>query len=646
MRGGEIVRRGGESIRGEWKHESEGENGNMRGGEIMRRGGESMRGRKNMGAELSVALHPPPKIISKLRFPPERQAPFAWSHRGIDDFTQSGTLDTVRDRTLHPGLTAPEFASPSAPTKSDQPDFLPEKEEDFHFLWEHLHFERDGLTTDAGHSVRVLHPGVHNHNQGPDFLNAKIEIDGLEFHGHVELHLKSAEWYQHGHQDDPNYNNVILHVVLAKGKKAARRQDGTLVPELNLSQKIDYKVLSNIRDLRSNPGDAACQAWLGSANHALPPDMATRLGVERIRRKADLMLARMDDLTGDWEQVVWEEIAATLGGPVNGSSFRQLARALPWKIVRKYISADEGPSHRQTHDSSNAYRSGWMAAEKVLPYGKAHFETDLSFNRESFDVRQEIQELRPVSEAPEAEPYDRLELEALFFGMAGMIQDAPAQREPWPLRLRLEWAYLSQKHHLHPIQAPFLFHRMRPGSFPTVRLSQLVSLLNQFSDLADLLNPDSWPTFRNSRIEAGRYWKNHLKFGQRRRARPRRLGQSFKDLVIVNTLAPLAVLYARFHGDAGQDQDSICGASSEDAGVIYGSLESMPPEDNKILRKFKSYGEKPGNALEAQGLLELHKMYCAQSRCLDCRFGRQIVAGKETGNGCATEKQSFAGAVL
>jgi hypothetical protein len=506
----------------------------------------------------------------------------------------------------------------------DGPLRLPECEDDFHFLWEHLHFDRDQLVTNDGHPVRVLHPGIHNQNQGPDFLDARIEIDGLEFHGHVELHIRSDEWYQHGHQSDQNYNNVILHVVLEHGKKPAKRQDGTDIPEVNLGTRIDQQILSNIHALRIQSGDFPCQAWLSDPAIQLPETMADQLGRERVRRKAALMQDRMDILTGDWEQVIWEEIARIMGGPVNGESFRHLARELPWKIVRKYVSPGRDDQYSAPGQVSGIRERTMMAAEKGAPYGKQFYESASPADA----IRSS------PSDGAGNEVFDRLALEALLFGMAGMLEEIPEQREPWPLRLRLEWAYLAQKHQLRPIRSRFMFHRMRPGAFPTIRLSQLAHLAHSFPDMASLLDPSHWSRFRSSTIEASRYWKNHLRFGEIRRKRPRKMGQNFKDLIVINTLAPLSMLYAGFHGQSD--------AVSEKAGgekhlvppgntLILEALRSFPPEDNRILRRFKTCGEKPTNALQAQGLLELHKMYCVQSRCLECRFGQQIAAGKKSG---------------
>ena len=64
-----------------------------------------------------------------------------------------------------------------------------------------------------GVSLRVLSPGRWNRMTGPDFRNAKLELNGTVLRGDVEVHGKTSDWIAHGHGGDPAYDNVILHVV-------------------------------------------------------------------------------------------------------------------------------------------------------------------------------------------------------------------------------------------------------------------------------------------------------------------------------------------------------------------------------------------------------------------------------------------------
>ena len=87
------------------------------------------------------------------------------------------------------------------------------KEEFLHYVWKNKLYNSLKLTTVHQDSIVVLSSGHHNHNEGPDFLNSKIEIDHQVWFGNVEIHLKSSDWYLHHHEIDENYDAVILHVV-------------------------------------------------------------------------------------------------------------------------------------------------------------------------------------------------------------------------------------------------------------------------------------------------------------------------------------------------------------------------------------------------------------------------------------------------
>lgn len=68
-------------------------------------------------------------------------------------------------------------------------------------------------------SIKVLYAGDWNQDApGPDFQNAILEFDGLTWYGSIEIHIKASDWYRHKHHTDPNYHNVILHVVAYNDK--------------------------------------------------------------------------------------------------------------------------------------------------------------------------------------------------------------------------------------------------------------------------------------------------------------------------------------------------------------------------------------------------------------------------------------------
>ena len=81
------------------------------------------------------------------------------------------------------------------------------------YVWEHRLWLQEKMVTNTGLRIRIIDPGVRNTDAGPDFFNAKIEIDGCLLVGNVEIHNRASDWRRHGHNEDEAYDSVVLHVV-------------------------------------------------------------------------------------------------------------------------------------------------------------------------------------------------------------------------------------------------------------------------------------------------------------------------------------------------------------------------------------------------------------------------------------------------
>ena len=126
--------------------------------------------------------------------------------------------------------------------------------EDFlHFIWQFQLFNKKSLQSRSGLDFSILNPGIPNSDAGPDFLNARIFIGDLEWNGNVEIHLKSSDWKRHGHSEDPNYHNVILHVVLENDYEL--EIEGEKVETLELKGRVFFPYLKSYeRLLREHEG--------------------------------------------------------------------------------------------------------------------------------------------------------------------------------------------------------------------------------------------------------------------------------------------------------------------------------------------------------------------------------------------------------
>jgi len=206
------------------------------------------------------------------------------------------------------------------------------------YAWKTLAFHVHALHTLEGKPIQLLKQGLLNRDQGPDFLDAQVNIGGTVFHGQVEIHVRSREWYEHGHHTDPLYNGVILHVVVETEGKPVLRQDGTAIPELVLGDRLLEDWLNRYDGLMLEQAEIACQNLANKVPHLHKQQWLGRLVVERMEQKSQRMAIGLQARKGDWVQLIWEEVMAYMGGPVNQDSFRLVAEKIPWKIAHKHAA--------------------------------------------------------------------------------------------------------------------------------------------------------------------------------------------------------------------------------------------------------------------------------------------------------------------
>src|SRR6185295_2055219 len=189
------------------------------------------------------------------------------------------------------------------------------------FLWQMQYYNREALSIDTGESLQIIQPGFINSNQGPDFLNARIKIDGTEWVGHVELHTRSALWKVHGHDEDPNYQNVILHVVWEHDS------ENSTLPLLVLENRVPKWILHRYEEWMSTRHSIPCHNFLNDVAHMVWTSWKDRLLVERLLRKSSLLCIWLEETRGNWEEAFWWLIARNFGIKVNEEAFEELARS-------------------------------------------------------------------------------------------------------------------------------------------------------------------------------------------------------------------------------------------------------------------------------------------------------------------------------
>jgi len=90
-------------------------------------------------------------------------------------------------------------------------------------IWTSGALDLSGMRGLGGEAIEVLRPGIWNHGAGPDFKDARIRVDGRVIDGDIELHFHQSEWFAHGHEQDPAFDDVVLHLLVFPPKQEDQR---------------------------------------------------------------------------------------------------------------------------------------------------------------------------------------------------------------------------------------------------------------------------------------------------------------------------------------------------------------------------------------------------------------------------------------
>ena len=208
------------------------------------------------------------------------------------------------------------------------------KEDLIHLVWKMKKFNLQNLSTENGEKITIKNFGFHNHDAGPDFLNAEIIIGETTWHGHVEMHIKASDWDNHKHQYDLNYNNVILHVVYNNDREVTNA-NGLKIPTLEISNRISEKTIHQYENLKSSLSWIPCASHLHTHDTLKTNMFLERILIQRLEKKAERVFLYLEESKNDWEQVLYQLLGKYLGLKVNGDAFDQLTRLTPYKTLLK-----------------------------------------------------------------------------------------------------------------------------------------------------------------------------------------------------------------------------------------------------------------------------------------------------------------------
>ncbi len=420
------------------------------------------------------------------------------------------------------------------------------KENFLHYLWNYGLFQGP-LKTTEGDLIEVIKPGIRNTDSGPDFSDARVRIGDTIWAGNIEIHIQSSSWYEHGHDKDPAYNNVILHVVLNNDKPVVR-PDGQQIFCLECSDLIPGQVYEKYEGLMKSRQWIPCARILKFCPEIIINSTIESQIIERLLSKAAMLENMFSAAGNDWEELFYRLLLRSFGLKTNTTPFEMLAYSLPHKIIQR---------HRD----------------------------------------------------------QPLQIEALFLGQAGFLSED--LKDSYPQQLKNEYEFLKNKYSLnHLDKSIWKFFRLRPASFPTIRLAQLSALLHSspslFSEVLEINDINTLRSFFNA--SPNHYWNTHYRFDIIAvDTRVKALSESTIDILIINAVVPILYFYGSYH------------KFSEFKEKALNILEQLPPEENSIIQNWKSSGIVVKNAFGSQALLNLKHEYCDKKRCLECRIGNELL---------------------
>ena len=415
------------------------------------------------------------------------------------------------------------------------------------YVWKHRLWRSEDMVTNTGKKVRVVDPGLLNTDAGPDFFNAKIEIDGHMWVGNVEMHYRATDWKRHRHDSDKAYDSVILHVV-AKDDAPVRRTNGELIPQLVLEVSPQFN--ADYASLVGATIEVPCATKIKQVPHLTIVEWVEGLAFERLHGKVERIHQLLDSFNGSWEDVCYVTLARNFGFGINNDAFERLARRTPLRLLGKH-------------------------SDSVL------------------------------------------QIEALLFGQAGMLDAQKPGMDSYYNQLCTEYAFLSHKFQLTPMEKEsWKLFRIRPQNFPYRRIAMLAQFIEGgFRMMNRILEAEGEKEMRALfEMELSGYWTKHYTFGKPNERATATLSRSSIDIILINTVAPLLYAYGELTGNYEMTDKAIK------------LLEDLRAESNSIVSHFVAYGIDCPDALTSQALVQLKREYCDARKCIYCKIGHHLLS--------------------
>jgi hypothetical protein len=188
--------------------------------------------------------------------------------------------------------------------------------------------------------VNILFKGWYNSGWGPDFSEAKIQVDSDILFGSVEIHINESDWFNHNHHQDDQYNNVILHVFVNASKTHAINQLQQIIHRFQIDlNQLESGLISQLKNLKkleeSAPGK--CGIVLSNTKDHQFERLIQQAAEQRLIRKSIAfkeLFINNDYKT--WEARLYQSICKSLGYTTHAGVFEYLAKKINYYQVLKF----------------------------------------------------------------------------------------------------------------------------------------------------------------------------------------------------------------------------------------------------------------------------------------------------------------------
>ena len=199
------------------------------------------------------------------------------------------------------------------------------------YIWQYQYFNPGQLVTTDEQQVQVIHPGIYNNNQGPDFLNARIKVGNTLWVGSIEIHIVSSDWQLHKHSADKNYGNVILHVVWKDVPELPLP-----FPTLELQNRVSKILLKKFDGLMQASRFIPCENQIQQLDTLTISLWKERLLIERLQQRTLNIEKLLMQNKHHWEETFWWMLARNFGAKINSDAFERMAQSISLTILLKH----------------------------------------------------------------------------------------------------------------------------------------------------------------------------------------------------------------------------------------------------------------------------------------------------------------------